>query len=104
MNFDSIISGMIYCAPNEVEGRAEWELGGAKKGVEMKHFKNPALKGLFKKDQNSIRILFILPEVGRLPTKTIFIILFLCQIVLQRVQASKLQGVPKKVWFVIKCS
>ena len=58
----------------------------------MKHFKNPALKGLFKKDQNSIRILFILPEVGRVPTKTIFIILFLCQIVLQRVQASKLAG------------
>ena len=31
----------------------------------MKHFKNSALKGLFKKDQNSIRILFILPEVSR---------------------------------------
>ena len=60
MNFDSIISGMIHCARNEVEGRAESRQ--EENGVEMKHSKN-LLKGLFKKDQNSINILLILPVV-----------------------------------------
>ena len=72
MNFDSIISGMIYCAPNEVEGRVEsWELGWSKMGLKWNTSKM-YLKGLFKKDQNSIIILLILP-VNSLHVKIIFI-------------------------------
>ena len=62
MNFDSIISGMIYCAPNEVEGWAtETESFAEQKWGWNETLQNSSQKGCSRKTRIQLKILFILP-------------------------------------------